>query len=472
MNSIIEDLNNNIDISFLFNSLEDYVVLKCNDMLPRFTIHQDIDFLVKDIEKTVNIIKSYVDPNKWRISIRKLNDNQCHVDLFTHESSKLILRFDIVDKLVYKKFSLHPHIEYYILKNRTHNGTCFVPCLVDDLSIRYCEYIEYINIRKDKIKHLNYVKKFDVDFYRIQENERNSLLNYNKLSIIHHSIIIWGHGLEYSQSILNNLQKEIDCRILNVKQDIIENIEAFIKVCYNEELHNINHILAKTNYLKTVPLKYLHVLVRNNSAEIKKYGSGAFETYADINMVNWKWKIRNAFNPKNPNVNKPPLKKGITHNHVIHVTDTESECQFLAKYVTKQNIHDFYDKKIHNFNIPWHISFSKYKLENVCIKKLKAMIIKSGICDVHNTPHYLYVKGEKTQYSQYYKTYCGLYLQDNHTTYSYDRLINNFNPDHYNFEISNLIIVDKNYIIKDGLHRACILYHHDSDKMIKVIRIF
>ena len=260
MNNKIEELNNNIDIPLIFNSLENYTVLKCNDILPKFLVHQDIDFLVKDIHKNINIIKNIIDPNKWRVFIKKINENQYHIDLYTHKHNTLILRFDIIDKLLFKKFTLHPNIEYYILKNKIHNGICFVPCIQDDLSIRYCEYIEYIDIRKDKIKHLNYVNKFDINFYKIKENEKNCLLNYNNLSVIHNSIIIWGHGLKYTQAILNNIQKEINCKILNIKFGKINNMENFIKACYNEELHNLNHIILKTNYLKNFQMNIYTLL--------------------------------------------------------------------------------------------------------------------------------------------------------------------------------------------------------------------
>ena len=88
--------------------------------------------------------------------IISINNHHIQLDLYTNvQPKKLHFRFDLFEKLHYNEFCLHDDIYLIILHNKIYNGLCYVPCLLDDLSLRYCEYIEYIDIRADKIKHLN-----------------------------------------------------------------------------------------------------------------------------------------------------------------------------------------------------------------------------------------------------------------------------------------------------------------------------
>ena len=82
---------------------------------------------------------------------------------------------------------------------------------------------------------------------------------------------------------------------------------------------------------------------------------------------------------------------------------------------------------------------------------------RAGNLKITETPHYKYVSGHKTSYNEYYNKYCGVQLQDNHSTLQFDNLIKNFKPEQYNFEEKRLIIVNNNLKILDGLHRVCLL---------------
>jgi hypothetical protein len=146
-------------------------------------------------------------------------------------------RQGIFEKLHYKKFFLDDNIYHLILHNKIHNGISYIPCLSDDLSLRYCEYIEYINIRPDKIKHLNYVNNYKEQFYRINKGENNCKLNYKNTTTMYNSIIVWGHGIEYILDILNSISKNINCTILNIIRGNIHflltsNIVFYLKYDY------------------------------------------------------------------------------------------------------------------------------------------------------------------------------------------------------------------------------------------------
>merc|ERR1712224_823220 len=181
---------------------------------------------------------------------------------------------------------LHDSVYPLILKNKIHNGLTYIPCLADDLSIRYCEYIEY----PFKKKHLEYTNKFlKTKFHRVKVGEIDSKLNYGAT---YTSIIVWGHGICYTQQILHSLMEDIDCDILNIKKNKINDLEKFIKICYKSDLEKtqqVPHIRAKTAYLKNVPLVYVHILVKNYGPSFIKYGKGDDLTIADKNLTDWKW---------------------------------------------------------------------------------------------------------------------------------------------------------------------------------------
>ena len=74
-----------------------------------------------------------------------------------------------------------------------------------------------------------------------------------------------------------------------------------------------------------------------------------------------------------------------------------------------------------------------------------------------DSPVYHYINGEKKSYIEYWNKNKGITLQDNHTPHNFDKLIKNFDPKLYNYEVKNLILINKQLIVLDGHHRICIL---------------
>ena len=132
---------------------------------------------------------------------------------------------------------------------------------------------------------------------------------------------------------------------------------------------NSEHIISKTQYLKSVKNQYFHILIKNNGSNIQQYGEDIYKTYADKNIVNLKWKLREKYNPKLINVNLQPSKNlspGISHNHIIHITDTNKECIEVCNYLLNKKPKEYLNKKINNIYIPWHLdSINQIKKINV-----------------------------------------------------------------------------------------------------------
>lgn len=466
-----------LNLQDIFNKLENYVIIKFDKNLPKYNINDDVDILTSNIQKNKNIIINWYDKNTFLHKIININNHHIQLDLYKKEHvNKLHFRFDLFEKLHYTKFSINDNIYPLILHNKIHNGISYVPCLLDDLSLRYCEYIEYIDIRADKIKHLNYVNNYKKDFYKINKGETNCKLNYKNITTMYNSIIVWGHGLEYILDILNTINNSINCTILNIKRGDINNYENFIKNIYKLEMVNSGHIFSKTQYLKSVKNEYFHILIKNYGSNIKQYGEGNFKVFADENIVNLKWKLREMYNPKFKDSNLQPSKNlspGISHNHIIHVTDSNEECLNVTKFLLNRKPYEFEDKIINSLFFPWHITISK----TIQIKKINIDKLTVRLANDHNnyklieTPHYKYSCNDKIPFINYYTKYMGSYLQDNHTPQQFDKLIENFNPNTYNLEENRLIIINNKFIVLDGLHRLSILKKNKIND-INVLIIF
>jgi hypothetical protein len=157
-------------------------------------------------------------------------------------------------------------------------------------------------------------------------------------------------------------------------------------------------------------------------------------------------------------IKKKPLPPGVTHNHIIHITDSNKECEYLCNVLLNNSPSFFEDRVSHNIFITWHIPEpKKITIDFINIDHINAKTVRKNNLKITETPHYKYVSGHKTSYNEYYNKYCGVQLQDNHSTLQFDNLIKNFKPEQYNFEEKRLIIVNNNLKILDGLHRVCLL---------------
>ena len=346
----------------------------------------------------------------------------------------------------------------------------------DDLSIRYAEYIEYSHNPK-KQKHLNYTNGFtSVQFERVKEGDNLNLLNYNSGKDVYVGFLIWGHGIDYVYDIIETMKQKLQCKVLLITKKRFDSIDSFIKNVYALEMHNSNHIYGKTRYLRTVGNEYFYILIKKYDYKDKKYGEGSSAIYTDCDVVDFKWHIREKYNPKHQDKNHHPsinLSPGISHNHVLHATDTDKEVEHLTRVVTGQ-IPDYYqDKKIHyGQELPYHIngnfSFKSINIDDI-LCTVQTGENENKKVHIKETPHFMFVQGHKEIYTTYFKKYLGILFTDDHTESSFNTLIKNFNPDTYKYESRRLICLNKNTVL-DGIHRLAILYN-SGIKIINVLQM-
>lgn len=458
-----------LPIESIISSFDRYVVIKKSEEFPLYKINQDIDILTTKLDKNINVLLHSYDTTLFSHKIEVVVPNQhYHIDLYLlSDPKRLHFRFDMFSCLNYKRFSVNQAIIEYIILNRISDSSIYIPKLEDDLSLRYAEYIEYKSNPK-KEKHLIYTNKFsNVNFHRVKEGDTNCLLNYKSGTNPYYSFIIWSHGIPDIYDIVQMLKQNVSCEIKLITKKKYSNISEFISKVYALELHNKNHIIGKTNYLRSLGNEYFYILIKKHDYNPKQYGTGKDMIYADEDVVNFKWLVRTKYNPKLPDPKaqpSPSLPPGISHHHVLHATDTENETAHLTKVITNMTNAYYEDVKVHDACIPYHIK-GQFHIRDINISELKITVHKSlenkVKVGIQETPHYAYVSGDKSTYIQYYQRFMGGLFTDDHTGLSFDRLIKSFNPNTYKYEKANLILINKNSEVLDGVHRLAILYKHN-----------
>ena len=273
--------------------------------------------------------------------------------------------------------------------------------------------------------------------------------------------IIWGNGLNFIPEIISEIRGDENYKIVRLKYHRFNDTDKFIKNIYKCDSVPIRHLISKTRYLLKSPQKILSVLVKNYDPKELEIGSGDFKHIQCEKINQTKLNIRSKFNPLFKNLKKQinPLPKGVSHEHCIHATDYESQTEYLLKFLDMKNI-SFY-KRYDNLNIeiPWHLSLgNKNIIKDVYLNDLKCSIIDKGIFPINDSPHFQYVQGNKNSYIEYVNKNIGEKLQEDHYPESFDKLINNFDKKYNDKRLKkSYIIVNKDNVILDGLHRASIL---------------
>ena len=273
--------------------------------------------------------------------------------------------------------------------------------------------------------------------------------------------IIWGNGLNFIPEIISEIREDKNFKIVRLKYHRFNNTEKFIKNIYKCDSVPIRHLISKTRYLLKSPQIIMSVLVKNYDPKELEMGSGDFRHIQCERINQTKLNIRSKFNPLFKNIKKRinPLPKGVSHEHCIHATDYESQTEYLLKFLDLKNISFYKRYDDLNLEIPWHLSLGKNNIiKDVNLSELKCSVIDRGIVPIEDTPHFQYVQGYKNTYIEYVNKNIGEKLQEDHYPESFEKLINNFDLKYNDKRLKkSYIILNKDNVILDGLHRASIL---------------
>lgn len=151
-----------INILTLISKLDNYVILRASDVFPDIPEGGDVDILVDDRdfaeEKLVQQFLQIKLKNTTCSVVR--HAHHTHLDIISDGS--FVCRLDLIDSFSFlKKIHVKQSFAPRILANKTnqlHAGyTVYFPSKLDDLLIRYIEYLEYYHEIPTKEKHLFYL---------------------------------------------------------------------------------------------------------------------------------------------------------------------------------------------------------------------------------------------------------------------------------------------------------------------------
>jgi hypothetical protein len=166
-------LKDKLDVLSLLECMgENYVLIKMDPSFPAYVPGSDLDVIVFDRLETLKRIVNYYDSNladNCELKVKDENDH-CYID-FICEEGQLDLRIDLIDNFEFLtkisvKLSFLTHL--FVNRNIKDYGDfkVYVPCLEDELTLRYFEYLEWFERRPDKIKHLDYICNVEDDSVR------------------------------------------------------------------------------------------------------------------------------------------------------------------------------------------------------------------------------------------------------------------------------------------------------------------
>lgn len=238
-------------------------------------------------------------------------------------------------------------------------------------------------------------------------------------------------------------------------------LRQFVESIYEIDAVPIEHLRAKTRYLLDLPtLECVVVVVRNKEPDEQLVGEGEFQHIQCLKMKALKDKIRQQFNPRNPDGSKSEF-------HVLHSTDYLAQTEYLLKYFGLTSIHYFNRVPNEDFNLSFHVDvFDHYEIREVDIDSIRFNLADRENVKIEDSPHYKYLQGQKTEYEDYTNDFVGVKDYSDHCPETFDKLLAEFD-----YSSRNYILVrpytDWLHCV-DGNHRVCIAKHLGYKK-IKVV---
>ncbi len=283
-------------------------------------------------------------------------------------------------------------------------------------------------------------------------------------------ILVWGNGLQYRDEIIDIINGTKDFEVLQIISHTPERIEDLISEIYSYDYAPKVHLVAKTEYLLTVPKESVFIFVKNRDAHESVVGTGEFSHIECSRLKALKENIRNQFNPR--------INDKRSENHVIHSSDNEYQTDKILKYLGyPDGLNMLTRKSNYILDAPYHLGrFSKFEVRKVSNEDIYCSIWNEegtgkDILHIDQTPHFKLLSGDASSYIEYKKKH-SKYFTDNHTPENLIKLSEKLKYADKefagNYIITKEIETDK-YLIIDGVHRASVLRSKGVNEFIIAI---
>jgi hypothetical protein len=298
----------------------------------------------------------------------------------------------------------------------------------------------------------------------MKNNENSCTKNKFSLNWRVDCIVVWGHGIQYANEILNIIRNTEGLTILHIEKRIYKNIKNIINKIYAFDYAPLVHLKSKIKYLQSIEPVVMFIFLKNHYPDEDYYGEYTFR-HIESNLIRkLKEDIRSQFNPRE--------KSGVvSHEHVIHATDNELQTDSILKLIGyKDGLCKFREgDKYKIIKTPHYLEEPNYfTIENICYKKLYCgnAVSKNNthfvkIIKIQDSVQYLSLFNEEI-YHCYINKFRGTILRQDYNINRYFSLKKNFLYLN-SVNSTNYIVVKKyqkdSYIILDGLHRAALHYY-------------
>jgi hypothetical protein len=288
----------------------------------------------------------------------------------------------------------------------------------------------------------------------------------------HDTLIIWGHGLPDLDRILDLVRATPGFKIRRILMRDIEDMPRFVRSVYNFDYAPYRHLIDKTRYLLGVPPRAAFIFLDNLEPKEHTVGKGRFAHTECAKMTALKRAIRDQYNPQADG--KP------SEHHVVHGTDHIGQTVATLKLLGFRSIDELSATKPAVLDTPDHLPARKqWTLKPIDMSKVYARISNRPAADlphqvlpIDQTPHALFLKGDREAYEDYWRTHRGIRLQEDHAPQAFEQLseqLEYLGPDYPDGYLLLEPLDDERYVLLDGVHRASILRSRGVEVFIAAV---
>jgi hypothetical protein len=273
--------------------------------------------------------------------------------------------------------------------------------------------------------------------------------------------LIWGNGLQCKKEIISIVRNARFIKILKIMNHRPKSIAKLVRTIYSYDYAPFHHLKSKTRYLLQIDPDVVFVFIHNENAQEMYRGTGAFRHIECARIKRIKEEIRNKFNPR---------KNGKrTEEHVIHASDNESQVDHILRYLGFKNGLD-YLKNVPNplLSLPHYLpNFAKFIVRQAHISQLYGTVVRgtrdsfrTKVVELDQMPQFACLTGDVTAYQEYLSEFLGGPLTFDYSVEKLMRLSQNLVYLEEPYTTSYILTKEfglNQYLILDGVHRACIL---------------
>jgi hypothetical protein len=287
--------------------------------------------------------------------------------------------------------------------------------------------------------------------------------------------LIWGNGVQYKEEILVILRSKEFIKILKIMNHRPKSIAHLVKTIYSYDYAPFEHLKAKTRYLLKTDPDVGFIFFRNEDAQERYFGEGAFRHIECERIKKLKEEIRNKFNPQ--------IDGKRTEEHVVHASDNESQTDHILKYLGfKEGIVALRNVPNPILSLPYYLpKFKEFTIRRVNSSQLYCDILKGtteSYCaepiQIEDTPQFAGLTGNTALYKDYLARFMGGPLGCDYSVEHLMALSQNFAYLKPPYATSYILVNEfqpNKYLILDGVHRACVLkFRGINDFPVAVIK--